>query len=164
MTNISPKTFSEISHSIFDPSAFKIITAIFLYLFNYLFKTQDTFLGIVAPIALIAFLDTATGIFYAVKSKQLDSEKYSKIGAKAFTYSVYIIMGRIIDAEISSVKLPIFDIHLPSDWATTAFKILIISAESLSILENAAKLGFPVPERIRKYLKAFTDDGKEIKK
>lgn len=162
MTGLNAKNISEVAHSVFDMNFLKAIMLVLIYLFDYLFKTRENFLSIVVPIILISILDTLTGFYYAVKSKSIDSEKYSRILNKVFSFSVYILVAMIIDNEMGSLK--IFGYTIIKGWAISSMKGLIISSEALSIFENLAKLGFPVPEKIRSYLKAFTDDGKEIKK
>lgn len=162
MTGLNAKNIGEVAHSVFDMNFFKAILLVLIYIFDYLFKTRENFLSIILPIILISTLDTVTGFYYAIKSRSVDSEKYSRILNKVFSFSVYILVAMIIDNEMGS--LTIFGYVVIKGWAIASMKGLIISSESLSIFENLAKLGFPVPEKIRSYLKAFNDDGKEIKK
>ena len=159
MTGLNVKSVSAVTVKMFDFSnVWKVFFLVFSYVFQYLFKTPTNFVTIITPIILISLIDTVTGYAWAIKSKQLCSEKNSKVLVKAFSFSAYILMARVIDAEIGSFA--ILGYSLPTDWATVTFKMIIVSNESLSILENVAKLGFPIPERIKATLSAFSNDGK----
>lgn len=157
MTGLNIKTISEVNNNLFDFNYLKVILVIGVYLFDYLFQTKENFINILTPLMILAVIDTLTGYVYAIKSKELSSEKYSKVMVKAFSYCSYVLLARVLDAEIGAFN--IMGYNLPSDWATLAFKAMIISTESLSILENISKLGFPVPKKVKALLEEFTDEG-----
>lgn len=94
--------------------------------------------------ALIAFvaIDYLTGIMCAIVDRKLSSE----IGAKGIFKKVLIFMlvgvGHIIDSQV-----------LGNGGAVrTAVIFFYLSNEGISILENAAHIGLPIPEKLKNVL------------
>ena len=99
--------------------------------------------------ALIAFvaIDYVTGVMCAISNHTLSSE----VGFKGICRKVLIFLlvgiGSILDAHvIGSVSV-----------LRTAVIFFYISNEGVSILENAARLGLPVPEKIKVVLEQLHD-------
>ena len=104
--------------------------------------------------ALIAFvaIDYITGVMCAISDKTLSSE----VGFKGICRKVLIFLlvgiGNIIDVQV-----------LGSPGALrTAVIFFYLSNEGVSLLENAAHLGLPVPDAIKTVLEQLHDhsDGK----
>jgi len=99
--------------------------------------------------ALVAFvvLDYITGVMLAVLEKKLSSE----IGAKGIFKKVLIFtlvgIGHIIDS------------HIIGDGSVirTAVIFFYLSNEGISILENASKIGLPIPEKLKDILSQLGD-------
>ena len=95
--------------------------------------------------ALIAFMiiDYLTGIFCAVIEKNLSSS----VGFKGIFQKCLIIllvgMANVIDAHILGGSD-----HL----LRTAVIFFYLSNEGISILENAARLGLPIPDKLKEFL------------
>ena len=91
--------------------------------------------------ALIAFvvIDYITGVMCAISDKSLSSE----VGFKGICRKVLIFLlvgiGSILDAHVIG----------SGSVLRTAVIFFYISNEGVSILENAARLGLPVPEKIK---------------
>ena len=102
--------------------------------------------------ALIAFvvIDYITGVMVAVLEKKLSSD----IGFKGIFRKVLIFMlvgiGHIIDCYIIEKGGAI----------RTAVIFFYLSNEGLSILENAALVGLPIPEKLKGILLELKEDGK----
>ena len=105
--------------------------------------------------ALIAFvaIDYITGVMCAISDKTLSSE----VGFRGICRKVLIFLlvgiGNIIDVQV-----------LGSPGALrTAVIFFYLSNEGVSLLENAAHLGLPVPDAIKTVLEQLHDrsDGKE---
>lgn len=102
--------------------------------------------------ALIAFvvIDYITGVMVAVLEKKLSSD----IGFKGIFRKVLIFMlvgiGHIIDCYIIEKGGAI----------RTAVIFFYLSNEGLSILENAALVGLPIPEKLQGILLELKEDGK----
>ena len=94
--------------------------------------------------ALVAFvvIDYITGIMCAILEKKLSSE----VGARGIFKKVLIFImvgiGNIIDVALIKNGSAI----------RTAVIFFYLSNEGISILENAGKVGLPIPEKLRKAL------------
>ncbi len=100
----------------------------------------------IAIIALMA-LDYITGIFCAVSTKTLSSEIGFKGLVKKLMILVIIAVGHLVDAYIIGTGSALM----------TAVILFFAANEGISILENAALLGLPVPEKLRSVLEQFKD-------
>lgn len=105
--------------------------------------------------ALIAFvvIDYITGVMCAIAEKKLSSE----VGFKGICRKVLIFLlvgiGNIIDVHVMGAP----------GVLRTAVIFFYLSNEGVSLLENAAHLGLPVPDAIKKVLEQLHDrsEGKE---
>ena len=106
--------------------------------------------------ALIAFavVDYITGVMCAVADKKLSSE----VGFKGICRKVLIFLlvgiANILDVQVIGT----------GSVLRTAVIFFYISNEGVSLLENAAHLGLPVPEKMKAVLEQLHDraeDGKE---
>ena len=104
--------------------------------------------------ALIAFvaIDYITGVMCAISDKTLSSE----VGFKGICRKVLIFLlvgiGNIIDVQVLGSP----------GVLRTAVVFFYLSNEGVSLLENAAHLGLPVPDAIKTVLEQLHDrsDGK----
>ena len=104
--------------------------------------------------ALIAFvaIDYITGVMCAISDKTLSSE----VGFKGICRKVLIFLlvgiGNIIDVQVLGSP----------GVLRTAVVVFYLSNEGVSLLENAAHLGLPVPDPIKTVLEQLHDrsDGK----
>lgn len=95
-------------------------------------------------------IDYVTGVIAAGKHGELSSYAGMKgIGRKAMIF-VFVTMGHMADIHASGGQL-----HLFRDGVITFF----IANEGLSILENAGRMGVPVPEIVKKAVEAFRKKG-----
>ena len=94
--------------------------------------------------ALIAFMgmDYVTGVVIAVVGRKLSSEVGFRGLAKKFLVLVFVAVGHILDAYVLG-NTAVF---------MTAVMLFYIANEGVSIIENAALLGLPVPEKVRSIL------------
>lgn len=103
--------------------------------------------------ALIAFvvIDYITGVMCAIADKNLSSE----VGFKGICRKVLIFLlvgiANILDAQVIQT----------GSVLRTAMIFFYISNEGVSLLENAAHLGLPVPEKIKVVLKQLHDKSEE---
>ena len=105
--------------------------------------------------ALVAFvvIDYITGIMVAVLEKRLSSEVgYRGIFKKVLIFSL-VAVGHIIDSKLIQNGGAI----------RTAVIFFYLSNEGISILENTAKIGLPIPERLREVLEQINGDGEKTK-
>ena len=102
--------------------------------------------------ALIAFIviDYLTGIMVAVLEKKLSSEVgFRGIFKKVLIFSL-VAVAHIIDAELIRTGSAI----------RTAVIFFYLSNEGISILENTAKIGLPIPEKLKTVLEQLNKEGK----
>lgn len=104
----------------------------------------------IAVIALMA-LDYITGILCAVYAKNLSSEIGFKGLVKKFTVLIIIAVGHLIDCYIIGTGSALM----------TAVILFFAANEGISILENAAKLGLPVPQKLKNILEQLKEKDKE---
>ena len=99
--------------------------------------------------ALIAFvvIDYITGVMCAIADKKLSSA----VGFKGICKKVLIILlvgvGHTLDAYVIGT----------GSVLRTAFIFFYISDEGVSLMENAAHLGLPVPEKLKEVLEQLHD-------
>ena len=101
--------------------------------------------------ALVAFvvLDYITGVMLALLEKRLSSD----IGARGIFKKVMIFclvgVAHIIDSNIIG----------DGSVIRTAVICFYLSNEGISIIENAARMGLPVPEKLKDILAQLKDGG-----
>lgn len=90
--------------------------------------------------ALIAFmaLDYITGVVVAIIEKRLSSEVGFRGLAKKFLILVFVAVGHIADTYILG----------GTPAAMSAVMLFYMANEGISIIENAAALGLPVPKKL----------------
>ena len=99
--------------------------------------------------ALLAFvvIDYITGVMYAIADKNLSSE----VGFKGICRKVLIFLlvgiANVLDVLVIGT----------GSVLRTAVIFFYISNEGVSLLENAAHLGLPVPEKIKTVLEQLHD-------
>ena len=99
--------------------------------------------------ALLEFvvIDYITGVMYAIADKNLSSE----VGFKGICRKVLIFLlvgiANVLDVQVIGT----------GSVLRTAVIFFYISNEGVSLLENAAHLGLPVPEKIKTVLEQLHD-------
>lgn len=100
--------------------------------------------------ALVMFItiDYVTGVMCAISDRRLSSE----VGFRGIAKKVFILclvgIGSMLDRNIVGT----------GDTVRTAVIFYYLSNEGISILENAARLGLPVPPKIQKVLEQLKED------
>ncbi len=94
---------------------------------------------------LIAFMliDYITGIFCAIVEKNLSS----KIGFKGIFQKCFIIL---IVAVANAID--VFIVEGEGHLFRTAVIFFYLSNEGISILENSARIGLPIPDKLKDFL------------
>jgi toxin secretion/phage lysis holin len=108
-------------------------------------------MAIIALVTLMV-LDYITGVLNAIITHTLSSEIGFKGLFKKMTILCILIMAVLLDRLIND--------------GTWIFRTLVayyyIANEGISLLENSAELGLPIPKRIISVLKKFQTDGDSI--
>jgi len=94
--------------------------------------------------ALIAFVavDYLTGVMCAIADRKLSSEVGAKGIFKKVLIFVLVGVGHIIDSQVLG----------DGGAVRTAVIFFYLSNEGISILENAAHVGLPIPEKLKAVL------------
>ena len=94
--------------------------------------------------ALIAFvvIDYITGVMCAINDKNLSSSVGFKGICKKVLIFLMVGIGHILDTKVIGT----------GSVLRTAFIFFYISDEGISLIENAAHLGLPIPEKLRDVL------------
>ena len=99
---------------------------------------------------LIAFvaLDFITGVMRAVVEKEVSSKASFRGILKKILIFVMVAVGHMVDTHI------IGPLGTVGDYSAirTAIIFFYLSNEGISLLENAAYIGLPIPERLRDIL------------
>lgn len=101
--------------------------------------------------ALIAFvvIDYITGVFCAIADKSLSSGVGFKGICRKVLIFVLVGIGNIIDVYVLG----------DSSVLRTAVIFFYLSNEGVSFLENASRLGLPIPDKLKDVLSQLHDKG-----
>ena len=103
--------------------------------------------GLLYALILFVVLDYITGVMCAVVNKKLSSE----VGFKGIFRKVLIFalvgVGHVLDTQIIGA----------GSVLRTAVIFFYLSNEGVSLLENAAHLGLPIPEKLKVVLEQLHD-------
>lgn len=98
--------------------------------------------GLLEALVIFTITDYVTGVFCAINERTLSSS----IGFKGIMQKVLIFLlvaiANIVDARIIG----------EDKLLRTAVIFFYLSNEGISILENAARLGLPIPDKLRDFL------------
>jgi len=98
--------------------------------------------GLMITLLVFIIIDYITGIFCAIQDKKLSSAVGFKGIAKKVLILLLVGMSNILDIHV--IK--------SGSAARSAVTMFYLSNEGLSILENSAHLGLPVPEALKEIL------------
>ncbi|MBF0778703.1 phage holin family protein [Streptococcus cuniculi] len=122
----------------------KILFSVIGGLIGSLFGEVD---GILYTLLVFIVMDYLTGIFAAVVEKQLSSSIGFKGIFKKTVILCLVAIGHLIDTAIIQQGGAI----------RTMVIFFYLSNEGVSILENAVRIGLPIPEKLQTLLKQFTE-------
>ena len=109
--------------------------------------------GLLIALVVFAVTDYITGVMCAIADKKLSSE----IGFKGICRKVIIFMlvgiAHVLDINVIAT----------GSVLRTAVIFLYLSNEGVSLLENAAQLGLPVPEKLKDVLEQLHDRAEKEK-
>ena len=107
--------------------------------------------GLLIALVVFAITDYITGVMCAIADKKLSSE----IGFKGICRKVIIFMlvgiAHVLDSNVIATG------SVLRTAVITAVIFFYLSNEGVSLLENAAHLGLPVPEKLKDVLEQLHD-------
>ncbi len=126
----------------------KSILAAMCAFFGFLFGERN---GIMLALIVLIVLDYISGVIAAAVEKRLSSE----VGAKGIAKKVFMLLivavANIVDVEVLGGGEHVLK---------TVVVIFYIANECISLIENAGRLGVPVPDKLMKVLEQLKDRGK----
>lgn len=108
--------------------------------------------GLVYALILFVAADYVTGVMCAAVDKRLSSEIGFKGICKKVLIFVLVGLANILDVQIIGT----------GSVLRTAVIFFYISNEGVSLLENAAHLGLPVPEKLKNILQQLHNRAEEV--
>ncbi len=109
--------------------------------------------GLLYALLVFVALDYITGIMCAVSDRELSSNVSFRGLARKVLIFVMVGIGHILDARIFG----------ETGVLRTAIIFFYLSNEGLSLTENAAHLGLPIPEKLHSVLKQLHDRSEDEK-
>lgn len=107
--------------------------------------------GFLYALIIFIIIDYITGVMVAVLNKELSSEVgFKGIFKKVLTFCL-VAIAQIIDSQIIG----------DGSVLRTAVIFFYLSNEGVSILENVAIIGLPVPEKLQSVLQQLTQEKKD---
>ncbi len=131
-------------------SSINIIQAIFATIGGYIGYFLGGIDGFMYALITFVVIDYLTGLMVAVLEKKLSSEVgFRGIFKKVLIFTLVGIAN-------------IIDVHLIQNGSAirTAVIFFYISNEGISIIENAAKIGLPIPEKLKDILEQLNKEDK----
>lgn len=126
---------------------FKAICAVIGGILGFMFGELD---GFITALIVFVIIDYVTGVMCAVAEKRLSSE----VGAKG-------IMKKVVIFALVAIAHIIDTVILKGAGGST-FRTMVIffylANEGLSITENAARLGLPVPQKLKAVLEQLNEE------
>lgn len=104
--------------------------------------------GLIYAFVIFVAADYITGVMYAAVNRRLSSEIGFKGICKKVLIFILVGIANILDEYIIG----------NGSILRTAAIFFYLSNEGISVLENAAKLGLPVPEKLKTALHQLNDD------
>lgn len=100
--------------------------------------------------ALIAFvmLDYMTGVILAIQEKKVSSEIGFKGISKKILIFILVAFGNIIDQYIFNTGSALRSMLI----------MFYLSNEGISIIENAGKMGLPLPQKLKTVIQKLNED------
>ena len=107
--------------------------------------------GLIIALVVFVVVDYLTGILCAIEDKSLSSEVGFKGIAKKVVIFLLVGIANILDVEVIGT----------GSVLRTAVIFFYLSNEGISILENSAHLGLPVPKKLKDVLEQIHDRSEE---
>jgi toxin secretion/phage lysis holin len=103
--------------------------------------------GLIIALVVFVVCDYITGILCAISDKKLSSEVGFKGICRKVLIFILVGVGNILDVQVLGHE----------GVLRTAIIFFYLSNEGLSLTENAAHLGLPIPEKLKNVLEQLHD-------
>ena len=109
--------------------------------------------GLIIALVIFVAVDYLTGVMCAIVDKKLSSEVGFKGIAKKVLIFLLVGVANILDVDVIGT----------GSILRTAVIFFYLSNEGISLLENAAHLGLPIPSKLKAALEQLHDRAEEKK-
>ena len=109
--------------------------------------------GLIIALVIFVAVDYLTGVLCAIADKKLSSEVGFKGIARKVLIFLLVGVANILDVEVIGT----------GSILRTAVIFFYLSNEGISLLENAAHLGLPIPSKLKAALEQLHDRAEEKK-
>ena len=110
--------------------------------------------GLVVALVVFVVADYITGVMCAIAERKLSSEVGFKGICRKVLIFIMVGIGNILDVQVIG----------SGSVLRTAVIFFYISNEGVSLLENAGRLGLPIPAKLKQVLEQLHDKGEEDSK
>ena len=124
---------------------FKALTALFCTAFSFVFGDMD---GIFIALIALIILDYISGVIAAIIEQKVSSAVGAKGIAKKLFMLLIVAVANIVDINV------IGEGHV----LRTVTTIFYIANECISLIENAGRIGVPVPKKLIDVLEQLKDN------
>ena len=107
--------------------------------------------GLIYSLLAFVLIDYLTGVMASIVERQLSSEVGFKGIFKKVSIFMLVAVGHIIDSKLLGTGTAL----------RTAIILFYSSNEGISILENATRMGLPIPKKIKSVLEQLKKDSEE---
>lgn len=107
--------------------------------------------GLMVALLVFMFIDYFSGLVCAVEDRTVSSTKAFRGIVKKLFMIALVCMGHILDTQV------IIQIIGKDAVLRTATICWFLSSEGMSIIENTAKMGLPVPEKLQNIFEKLRD-------
>lgn len=130
-------------------SVWSVIKGIVIAAWGYITWFFGGFDGVFITLCTFAVVDYLSGVIAAIIEKQLSSQIGAKGIARKFLMFLIVGIASILDSYVLGGNSPIREIVI----------VFYIANEGISIIENSARLGLPIPEKLLSILKQLKSKG-----
>ena len=110
--------------------------------------------GLVVALVVFVVADYITGVMCAIAERKLSSEVGFKGICRKVLIFIMVGIGNILDVQVIG----------SGSVLRTAVSFFYISKVGVSLLENAGRLGLPIPAKLKQVLEQLHDKGEEDSK
>lgn len=128
-------------------NAVKNVLAVICTLFSFLFGDRD---GLMIALVGLIVMDYISGVIAAVVEKRLSSEMGAKGIAKKIFMLLIVAVANIVDINVIG----------EGNVLKSVTVIFYIANECISLIENAGRLGVPVPKKLLDVLEQLKNKDK----
>ena len=130
-------------------TVFEFFKALLVAIGGYIAWFLGGFDGILIALCVFALVDYLTGVIAAVIEKKLSSQIGSRGIARKILMFFLVGVSAVLDMYVLGGESPIREIVI----------VFYIANEGISIIENSARLGLPVPKKLIDVLEQLKSKG-----